>query len=533
MPVGRDQEVDFLVIGGGIAGMRAAIELAPAGRVLVTSKGSSFECRSPNAHAGAAVALGEDEEVFLRLHDSLRAGDGLCREEALRILGEEGPEQIEKLIEWSTHLDRNGTRLAFAPRSELSRSRVLHAHGDSTTTAIRRVLIAKAKSLGSIQVRSRAPSVDLLVCEDQVCGALYLDQNTGAFKRVRAGRVLLATGGLGQVYQETTNPPSASGDGACLALRKGALLGDMEFIQFYPTVLYAKGAPRFLLSEDLRTQGAKLRNIELERFMTRYHEAGEQAPPDVVSRAIMLEMQRCRSEFVYLDMSRLNAERVKKRFPRIYAACLEHNIDITADLVPVSPAAHYAIGGVATDLHGSTTLKGLYAAGEVAANGLHGANHLASNALLECLVYGARAACAMIKGRPSFDVPKATFRPQAIPVDPRHSPRAITPVDPSTLASEARRLMWEYVGTIRSGREISEAVGRLDALAAAAKACACGPPHLEAQNLLELAPLIARCAAAREESRGVHYRVDFPLKQEALPSLHSYISTNSPVYFAP
>ena len=532
MPVERDQEVDFLVIGGGIAGMRAAIELASAGRVLVTSKGSSFECRSPHAQAGAAVALDEDEEVFLRLHDSLRVGDGLCREDALRILGDEGPQQIEKLIDWSTQLDRNGTKLAFASRSELSRARVLHAHGDSTAAAIRRVLIAKAKSLGSIQVRSRAPSVDLLVDEDRVCGAIYLDQNTGALKRVHAGRVLLATGGLGQVYQETTNPPSASGDGVCLALRKGALLGDMEFIQFYPTVLDAKGAPRFLLSEDLRTLGAKLRNIELERFMTRYHEAGEQAPPDVVSRAIMLEMQRCRSEFVYLDMSRLNAERVKKRFTRTYAACLEYNIDITADLVPVSPAAHYAIGGVLTDLHGSTTLKGLYAAGEVAANGLHGANRLASNALLECLVYGARAACAMIKEHPSFEAPKATSRPQTIPAYSRHPPRTTIPIDYSTLASEARRIMWERVGTIRRGRDLGEAVGRLDTLAAAAKACACRP-HLEAQSLLELAPLIARCAAAREESRGVHYRVDFPLKQESVPSLHSYVSTNLSVYFAP
>jgi L-aspartate oxidase len=533
MSVERDQEVDFLVIGGGIAGLRAAIELAPVGRVLLTSKGTSFECRSPHGNTGATMApLAEDEEVFLRLHDSIRVGDGLCREHAMRVLVEEGPQQIEKLIDWSNHFDRNGSRLAFARKSELSRARVLHAHGDSTTRAIRSLLIAKVKSLGSVQVRGRAPSVDLLVDGDRVCGAIYLDQNTGAFKRVQAGRVLLATGGLGQVYQETTNPPSASGDGVCLALRKGALLGDMEFVQFYPTVLYAKGAPRFVLSEDLRTQGAKLRNIELERFMARYHEAGELAPPDVVSRAIMLEMQRCRSEFVYLDMSRLNAERVKKLFPRIYTACLEHNIDITADLVPVSPAAHYAIGGVATDLHGSTTLKGLYAAGEVATNGLHGANHLASNALLECLVYGARAACAMIKGCSSFEAPTATSRPQAIPADSRHPPRSTAAVDTPTLASKARRIMWEHVGTIRRGRELGEAVRRLDNLAQAAKACAC-TAHLEAQNLLELAPLIARSAAAREESRGVHYRVDFPLRQESVPSLHSYVSANSSVYFAP
>jgi L-aspartate oxidase len=532
MVVERDQEVDFLVIGGGIAGIRAAIELASAGHVLVTSKGNGFESRSPSAHSDAAVALGEDEEVCLDLHDSLRAGDGLCRENALRILVQEGPQLIEELIAWGAHFDRNGTKLAFTPKSASSRTRVLHAHGDSTARVIRRVLIAKAKSLGSIHVRRRARSVDLLVDEGRVCGAMYLDQQTGAFQRVHARCVLLATGGLGQVYQETTNPPSSSGDGVCMALRKGALLADMEFIQFYPTVLYGKEAPRFLLSEDLRAQGAKLRNIELERFMARHHEAGELAPPDVVSRAIMLEMRRGGSEFVYLDMSGLNAERVKKRFPKVYAACLEHNIDITADLVPVSPAAHYAIGGVATDLHGSTTLKGLYAAGEVAATGLHGANRMASNGLLECLVFGTRAARAMIQGHPSFQAPAATFRPETIPVDSGHACRATTPIDYSTMASEVRRILWKHVGTIRCGRDLSEAIRRLDTLAATAKACRCRP-HFEAQNLLDLAALIARCAAARQETRGAHYRVDFPLKHESLPSLHSYVFANSPVYFAP
>ena len=266
--------------------------------------------------------------------------------------------------------------------------------------------------------------------------------------------------------------------------------------------------------------------------MTRYHEAGDLAPPDVISRAMMLEMQRCRSEFVYLDISGLNAERVKKRFPRIYAACLEHNIDITADLVPVRPAAHYAIGGVATDLQGATTLKGLYAVGEVAANGLHGANRLASNSLLECLVYGARVARAIINGCPGFKAPTATSRPEAIAAGSRGFRQATTPIDYSTLANEVRRIMWEKVGIIRHGRDLREAIRRLDAFSAPTKASTCRP-HFEAQNFLELGRLITRCAAAREESRGVHYRVDFPLKQESVPSLHSYVSANSPMYFAP
>jgi len=298
MAVERDQEVDFLVVGTGVAGIRAGIELASAGRVLLISKGESFESSSQYAQAGVAAALGEDDQICLHFHDTLRAGDGLCRERAVRILVEEGLQQIQELIGRGMHFDRNGTNLEFTRSSTHSRSRVLRAHGDSTGREILRALVARAKSLSAIQVKRRALTMDLLTDEDRVCGAMYLDENTATFKRVRARGVLLATGGLGQVYQETTNPSFASGDGVCLAWRKGALLSDMEFIQFYPTVLYAKGAPRFLFPEELRAQGAKLRNIELERFMTRYHEAGELAPPDVVSRAILLEMQRVRSEFV-------------------------------------------------------------------------------------------------------------------------------------------------------------------------------------------------------------------------------------------
>jgi L-aspartate oxidase len=532
MAIERDQEVDFLVIGSGIAGIRAAIELASAGRVLLTSKGESFESSSQYAQAGVAVALGEDDQICLHFHDTLRAGDGLCREHAVRILVEEGLQQIQQLIDWGMRFDRNGTKLELARQTTHSRSRVLRAHGDSTGSEILRALIARAKSLRAIEVKRRALTTDLLMDEDRVSGAMYLDENAGTFKRVRARGVLLATGGLGQVYQETTNPSFASGDGVCLAWRKGAVLSDMEFIQFYPTVLYAKDAPRFLLPEELRVQGAKLRNIDLERFMTRYHEAGELAPPDAVSRAILLEMQRGRSEFVYLDMSGLNADRVKKRIPRIYAACLEHNIDIIADLVPVRPAAHYAIGGVATDLNGATTLKGLYAAGEAAANGVHGANRLASNALLECLVYGARAARAMIDSTPNLRIPTAASRSQVRTGDCRRPGASVTSIDDSTLADEVRQTMWKRVGIIRNGRDLDEAMRRLDSLSAATRCCACRQ-HFEAQSCLEVARLIARCAAAREESRGVHYRMDFPLKQESVPPRHSYVCRDSPVYFAP
>lgn len=530
----KTQTVDFLVLGSGIAGMRAAIELARKGRVLVLSKGDLYESNTEHAQGGIAVALGEDDEVCLHLHDTLRAGDGLCREEAVRVLVEEGPRQIHELIEWGMRFDRNGTKLAFTREGAHSRSRVLHARGDSTGSEILRALMAKAMPLPAIRLQSRAFAVDLLVEHQQVAGVMYLDEKTPALKKVYADAVLVATGGLGQVYRETTNPAVACGDGVAMGYRAGALVSDMEFIQFHPTALFVKGAPRFLLSEALRGEGAQLRNIELNRFMPRYHEAAELAPRDVVSRAIFMEMQKCRSEFVYLDLTALDPEHVKKRFPKIYATCLRYNLDITADLVPVRPAAHYAMGGIATDLNASTTLKGLYAAGEVAATGVHGANRLASNSLLEGLVFGARAACAMIEGRSNLSpsIPTARPTPAAdIHGNPPARHEAATPCDLEKMVDEIRCLLWEKVGVIRHGKELCAAARHLEALSLDLAAGPGSRRSYEAQNILEVARLIARCALARAESRGAHYRSDFPLKNEAAPPMHSFISKSSPAYF--
>ncbi len=534
MPKAKNQRMDFLVLGSGIAGMRAAIELAAEGHVLVLSKGDLFESSTQYAQGGIAVAMGEDDEVCLHLHDTLRAGDGLCREETVRMLVEHGPRLIQELIEWGMRFDRNGTKLAFTREGAHSRSRILHAHGDSTGSEILRALMAKAKSLPAIQVQPQAFAVDLLLDANRVCGVTYLDENSSELREVYADAVLLATGGLGQVYKETTNPPLACGDGVAMAYRAGALLSDMEFIQFHPTALYVKGAPRFLLSEALRGEGGTLRNILLERFMPRYHEAAELAPRDVVSRAIVMEMQKTRSEFVYLDLTELDPEHVKKRFPNIYATCLQHNIDITADLVPVRPAAHYAMGGVATDLNGAATLKGLYAAGEVAATGVHGANRLASNSLLEGLVYGARAASAMIEQHSNPDpsaqgAPPRTTMTTLLATNPDRPERA-GKANLENLVDEIRRLLWAKVGIIRNGKDLSKTLDRLSTLSLGSA----DSPHrqyFEAQNILEVARLIARCALAREESRGAHYRADFPLKNNAVPPKHSFIAENTSVYF--
>jgi L-aspartate oxidase len=524
----KRENPDFLVLGCGIAGMRAAIELAAHGRVLVLTKGDVFESSTEHAQGGIAAALSEEDEVSLHLQDTLKAGDGLCREAAVRILVEEGPRLIQELIDWGMQFDRDGPKLAFTREGAHSRSRVLHAHGDSTGHGILRALMAKAKTLRAIQVKPFAFVEDLLLDDGAVAGVAYLDERTGTRHEVRARAVLLATGGLGQVYKETTNPSVATGDGVAIAFRAGALASDLEFVQFHPTALFLKNAPRFLLSEALRGEGAQLRNIEVERFMPRYHESAELAPRDVVSRAIFLEMTRHGSEFVYLDLTSLDPEHAKKRFPKIYSTCLKYNIDFTTDLVPVRPAAHYAMGGVVTDLEGATSVARLYAAGEVAATGVHGANRLASNSLLEGLVYGARAARAMTERRSPFAVRSR------IPSGPaRTVPEAASQTLPAAQVVEAvRTILWNKVGIVRAGKELCAAVSQLQALQLAPSSKPCRGEG-EARNILETARLIARMALAREESRGAHYRTDFPLKNESQPPQHSYVAKETPVFFAP
>ena len=530
MVVHQDSGVDFVVLGGGIAGMRAAIALAKGGRVLVLTKDDLYESSTEYAQGGIAAALGEDDEVTLHLHDTLMAGDGLCREEAVRVLVEEGPQQIHQLIEWGTLFDRNGTKLAFTREGAHSRSRVLHAHGDSTGSEILRALMAKARTLSSIQLQPHAFATELLVEAGRVCGVTYLDVKTSLPQRVSASSVLLATGGLGHVYKETTNPSVACGDGVAMAYRAGALLSDMEFVQFHPTALFVKGAPRFLLSEALRGEGAYLRNLLLERFMPHYHEAAELAPRDVVARAITSEIQRTRGEFVYLDLTSLDPEHVKRRFPRIYSTCLKHNIDITADLVPIRPAAHYAMGGVATDLHGAASIPGLFAAGEVASTGVHGANRLASNSLLEGLVFGARSAAAMLNKHTAGGFPAPPPHPRTENSSSLTAPTPAPAADLQRAVEEARAILWDNVAIIRNGKQLKEAVKRLAELSLPAPSQPSRQAE-EACNILTVARLIARSALAREESRGAHYRSDFPLKNEAQTPRHSYISKESAPFF--
>ena len=368
----KNHRADYAVVGSGIAGLRAAIELSAAGSVLVLAKSNLSDSATAWAQGGIAVALSDEVEIGLHEQDTINAGDGLCRPEAVALLVEEGPKYIAELIEWGTEFDRAGTKLAFTREAAHSRSRILHAHGDSTGREISRALLARAHKIPHLHLRAHAFTTELIVERGRVTGLRFIDETDGLEHELRAGAVLLATGGLGQIYRETTNPEVATGDGMAIAYEAGAVLSDMEFMQFHPTALAVKGAPRFLLSEALRGEGGVLRNIGLERFMKRYNEAQELAPRDIVARAIVAEMHRTQSTHVYLDMTKKSDEFLKKRFPRIYETCEGYGLDLASDMAPVCPAAHYMMGGVKTDLWGRTSLPGLYAAGETAATGVHG-----------------------------------------------------------------------------------------------------------------------------------------------------------------
>jgi len=497
---GLPAETDFVIIGAGVAGLRAAIELASAGRVLVLAKKEVTKAHAQSAQGGLAAVLSDEDEITLHLQDTLGAGDGLCHPAAVKILVEEGAQRIEELIAWGTHGER--TKLVFGPESGHSRGRVLHSQGESTGTEILRLLGAKAQSLKNISAAEFTFSTGLLLDGDRVTGVSLIDEK-GVPQPVACSAVLLATGAMGQIYRNTTNLEGATADGVALAFRAGAEVSDMEFVQFHPTVLYLKKAPRFLLSEALRTEGAQLRNIELNRFMGKYHPMGELAPREMVARAIVHEMEvsRAKDPFVYLDLTHLNPAKVQKRFPRIYATFMQHNLDITEDLIPVRPAAHYAMGGVRAGLDGKTNVAGLYAAGEVAATGVHGANRLPSNSLLESLVYGTRAGKAM---RAEL---KSSVRTQL-------TGKAVYsngPVDAGVEESIAQiqDLMWSDVGIVRTRTGMQKAIHSLEAMAPKLAHPKTRRAH-EAANLHLAASLVARSALAREESRGAHYRIDYP-----------------------
>jgi L-aspartate oxidase len=496
----------FLIIGSGIAGLRAAIGLAGAGAALILTKAEPRESNTGYAQGGIAAAIGDDDSPALHAADTIRAGDGLCDEAAVGILVEEGITYVRELLEWGTRFDRDADgRPALGREAAHSVRRVLHA-GDATGREIGRVLHERVSTLPSVTTVNHSLVTELLVEDGAACGARYFDQ-AGRPQEVRARATLLATGGAGQVFRETTNPPVATGDGVALAFHAGARLADLEFVQFHPTALNRADAPRFLISEALRGEGARLVDQRGEPFMSRYHADGDLAPRDAVARSIVREVERTGGG-VFLTLAHLDAGYVRRRFPTIAEMCGRLGLDLARDPIPVGPAAHYIMGGVDTDEWGRTSMAGLFAAGEVACTGVHGANRLASNSLLEGLVFGARAAIAM-QETPAVGRIKPDRRVAADPLPASSLPG---PTAPDTQA--IRDLMWTAAGLFRTRDRLQDAFNSLERAYAADRMRVRSNPsdgdswrHF---NLLTVARLIVRAALRREESRGGHFRADFP-----------------------
>jgi L-aspartate oxidase len=513
---------DFVIVGGGVAGLRAAIALADAGRVLVLTKAEPAESNTGYAQGGIAAAIGDDDSPALHAADTMRAGDGLCDEEAVRVCVSEGPGYVRELLEWGARFDRDaGGRPALGREAAHSVRRVLHA-GDATGREIGRVLWERVTTLVSVRTIDHALVVDVIVEDGRATGVRYFDRD-GALQEVRAGATLLATGGAGQVFRDTTNPTVATGDGIALAFRAGARVVDLEFVQFHPTALKRAGAPRFLISEALRGEGARLVNGHGEPFMTRYHPDGDLAPRDVVARGIVRESEQTGGD-VFLTLAHLDAAYVRKRFPTIAAMLREIGLDLATDPIPVGPAAHYIMGGVDSDVCGRTSVPALFAAGEVACTGLHGANRLASNSLLEGLVFGARAAAAMqeapcaapLKGDRVIAEGSELTAHGTNGLAPDHEPYALSP-QPLAMAS-VRDLMWRSVGLFRTRAGLAEAASALHAAASASHPFT--PEGSRQLNLATVAWLIARAALRREESRGGHFRQDFPVRDDLHWKVH-------------
>jgi L-aspartate oxidase len=504
--------VDFLIVGGGVAGLRAAIGLADAGRVLVLTKAEPAESNTGYAQGGIAAAVGADDTPALHAADTLRAGDGLCDEAAVDTLVKDGPRFVLELLDWGARFERDADgRPALAREAAHSVRRVLHA-GDATGREIGRVLWERVRSLPSVETIDHALVTDLIVEDGHARGLRYFDA-ADVSREVRARAILLATGGAGQVFRETTNPAVATGDGIALAFHAGARVADLEFVQFHPTALKLAGAPRFLISEALRGEGARLVNERGEAFMTRHHPDGDLAPRDIVARGIARESEHTGGS-IYLTLAHLDADYVRHRFPTIAAMCAQAGLDLARDRIPVGPAAHYMMGGVDTDEWARTSMPGLFAAGEVACTGVHGANRLASNSLLEGLVFGARAAEAM------------QLPPQAAPMkadrvgtrDSGLGASHLVPGPQSLASAEVRDLMWRNAGLFRSRTALVEAV---EILARAGAPSALSPAEQSRhRNLLTVARLIARAALRREESRGGHYREDFPDREDRRWRIH-------------
>jgi L-aspartate oxidase len=501
---------DVLIIGGGLAGLRAALAVPPEQSVLVVTKGSLRQSNSNFAQGGIAGVIDPEDRFEDHIADTLTAGGSLCDPEVVEFVVREAPARIQELVDWGTNFDHTAGALALGREGGHSHHRIVHALGDATGKEVMRAVIDRTLAQPNVSTWEHAFTLDLLSYDGRCRGALVWSADTGQ-SLVWAKQTILCTGGTGQIYRETTNPEVATGDGLAIAYRAGAELRDMEFMQFHPTVLYIAGSSRSLITEAMRGEGARLVDRNGHRFMPDYDERAELAPRDVVSRAIVTQMERTRHPNVYLDLTHLDAEKVRTRFPGIAATCAEFALDITRDWIPVRPGAHYMIGGVTVDTEGRTTLPGLWAAGECTSSGLHGANRLASNSLLEGLVFGAHA--GQTAAREVAEMPD-DFR--ALPLYNPRVDNGAELLDLADIRNSLKSVVWRGAGVRRDRAGLLEAAENVD------RWCEYVLPRQfgdvqgwELQNMLTVARIVIEAALVREETRGVHFRTDFPETDDA------------------
>jgi L-aspartate oxidase len=501
---------DVLIVGGGLAGLRAALAVDPSLSAVVIAKDGIQQSNSAHAQGGIATVIDPDDRFENHVADTLEAGGTLCDPQIVERVIREGPQHIRELIDWGTQFDHVGNRLALGREGGHSHDRIVHALGDATGREVMRVVAGRIEQAAHVEVWEHTFTLDLLTYNGVCRGALVWNSRHGK-TMVWAKQTILATGGAGQLYRETTNPEVATGDGMAIAYRAGVELRDVEFMQFHPTVLYIAGGSRHLISEAARGEGAWLVDRHGRRFMADYDPRGELAPRDVVSLAIVSQMERTKHPNVYLDLTHLDPARVRARFPGIAAVCAEFDLDITRDRIPVRPGAHYMMGGVTIDAEGRTTLPGLWAAGEVTSSGLHGANRLASNSLLEALVYGAHAGEGASRA--------AAERHDDYSAAVVENPPSDAPNEPLNLAdirNSLQSLMWRNVGLHRDAEGLAEALENLNHWCRyVLPRQFADPTGWELQNMLCAARLMTLAAQARQESRGAHVRTDFPQTDDA------------------